>query len=147
MYQPRPPTADNPPISQHEFEMHLNACTKPCRWRSPFHYCMPELNTTTTIQRIPKKDKVHAFDIPSNDDKDIYAWGLEATHVISALHIFIYHILIFLVPFGFWGWWISRHPDDLQGAAVPATFVLGLLSLFWSMNGILTEGRHGSKNA
>jgi hypothetical protein len=147
VYAPRPPIAENPPIPQHEFEMHLNACAQPCRWFAPLHHCMPELSTTSTIQRIPKKDEIHAFDNPSHEDKYVYAWGLEAKHVVSALYVVIYHLLIFLVPFSFWGWWLSRHPDDIQGASVPVIAVFGMLSLFWSTNGILTEGRHGTTSA
>ncbi|KAH7361088.1 hypothetical protein BKA66DRAFT_471305 [Pyrenochaeta sp. MPI-SDFR-AT-0127] len=33
---------------------------------------------------------------------------------------------------------LGKHPDDLQGASVPVTVILGLLSLFWSSSGILT---------
>ncbi|KAH7086605.1 hypothetical protein FB567DRAFT_603720 [Paraphoma chrysanthemicola] len=145
IYTPRPPVAVNPPIPAHEFAMHLNACEQPCWW-SAFHYCMPELDTSSCIATIPKKRDVHAFDAPSNDDKYVYAWGLEAKHVVSALYVVVYHVLIFLLPFGFWAWWMSKHPDDMQGASVPVTIVLGMLSLFWSTNGILTEGRHKIKD-
>ena len=137
IYAPRPPDASNPPISRHEFSMHLNACESSCRW-SLLHECMPQLETNSAIACIPKKRSIYDFESPS----DIYAWGLEAKHVISAAYVTVYHLIIFAIPFGLWGWWIRRHPDDMQGAAVPITVVLGLLSLFWSTNGILTQGRH-----
>lgn len=143
-YDPRPPKATNPPISRHEFSMHLNACDHPCRW-SFLHECMPQLDTSSAIVCIPKKSNM--FDTTSNNPTDIYAWGLEAKHVVSTAYVVIYHFIIFLLPFGLWGWWIKKHPDDLSGASVPVTVVLGLLSLFWSANGILTEGRHSANNA
>ncbi|ORY06745.1 hypothetical protein BCR34DRAFT_616857 [Clohesyomyces aquaticus] len=138
-YTPRPPSADNPPIPQHEFEMHLSACVQPCRW-SLLHECMPELSTSSVLDSIPKK--ATRFDVHSRSATDVYAWGLEAKFAVSALYVAIYHLLIFAFPFGFWVWWMKGHPNDLQGASVPATIALGLLSLFWSTNGILTEGRH-----
>ncbi|KAF2462719.1 uncharacterized protein BDR25DRAFT_347630 [Lindgomyces ingoldianus] len=138
-YAPRPPHAENPPIPQHEFDMHLHACVQPCIW-SRFHDCMPELNTTIVLESIPKK--VSQFDVDSDQVVDAYAWGLEAKYAVSAMYVAIYHLIIFAFPFGFWAWWLHGHPNDLQGASVPATIALGLLSLFWSTNGILTEGRH-----
>ena len=124
--------------------MHLNACDHPCRWLF-LHECMPQLDTSSAIDCIPKKSSM--FNTTSNNRTDVYAWGLEAKHVISAAYVAIYHFIIFLLPFGFWGWWIKKHPDDLQGASVPVTVVLGLLSLFWSTNGILTQGQHSVDNA
>ena len=105
---------------------------------------MPQLYTSSAIACIPKKREI--FDITSNCPTNIYAWGLEAKHVISAAYIAIYHLIIFLLPFGFWGWWIKEHPDDLQGASVPVTVVFGLLSLFWSTNGILTQGQRSTSD-
>lgn len=139
-YTPRPPDATNPPISRHEFSMYLNACDPPCRWSS-FHGCMPQLDTSTAIACIPKRRTMYNT---TASNTDIYSWGLEAKHVISAAYVGVYHLIIFLIPFSFWGWWIRKHPDDLQGASVPVTVVIGLLSLFWSTNGILTEGRHST---
>lgn len=125
--------------------MHLNACTKPCRWLAPLHYCMPELKTTSTLQKIPKKVDMHRFDAPSNNGEDSFAWGLKAAYVVSALRVFIYHVIMFVFAFAFCGWWLSRYPEDLQGAMVPGFLMLSLLSAFWSMSGILTEGRHKQK--
>jgi hypothetical protein len=107
---------------------------------------MPELQTTSTVIRIPKKDDQPGFhrEIHTDDPKYVYAWGLEAKLVVSACCVLVYHFLIFLLPFGFWGWWIAKHPSDMQGASVPVSVVLGLLSLFWLLSGILTEGRHGT---
>lgn len=138
VYEPRPPKATNPPISRHEFAMHLNACEPPCRW-SYFHECMPLLGNSSAIGCTPKRRRI--FATVSNNNTDVYAWGLEAKHVISAAYVVLYHLIMFAIPFGLWGWWIKGHPEDLQGASVPVTVVLGLLSVFWSTNGILTQGR------
>jgi hypothetical protein len=129
--------------------MHLNACGDDCRWTLLNHYvptvgsllheCLPRLNTTRAIKRIPKKKS--PFDTSSTDDKNAYAWGLEARHEISAAYVAFYHLLILALPFSFWGWWQARHPGDLQNASVPVTIVLTMLSLFWGTNGILTQGR------
>lgn len=105
---------------------------------------MPQLDTSSAIACIPKKR--NTFDTTSSNPIDVYAWGLEAKHVVSAAYVVIYHFVIFLLPFGFYGWWINKHPDDLQGASVPVTVILGLLSLFWSSSGLLTQGRHLADN-
>ncbi|KAH7349239.1 hypothetical protein BKA66DRAFT_476761 [Pyrenochaeta sp. MPI-SDFR-AT-0127] len=139
VYDPRPPNATNSPISRHEFSMHLNACEHPCRW-SFLLECVPQLDTLSAIAGIPKKR--NTFDTTSTNPMDVYAWGLEAKHLILAAYVVIYHFVIFLLPFGFLGWWISKHPDNLQGASVPVTVILGLLSLFWISSGILTQ--HGT---
>lgn len=80
-----------------------------------------------------------------NQPTDLFAWGLEARHTISALYVLMYHVLILAGPFGFWAWWAKEHPGDLQNGSVPMAIVLALLSLFWSTNGILTEGREGKE--
>lgn len=49
----------------------------------------------------------------------------------------VYHVLILAGTFGVWGWWMRVHPGDLQNAAVPLTTVAVLLSLFWSVAGVL----------
>ena len=69
------------------------------------------------------------------------AWGLQAQHVISLVHVLLYHVLILVGTFVFWAWWNVRHPNDLQNAAVPLTVVTTLLSLFWTSTGILKRLR------
>jgi hypothetical protein len=149
-YDPRhPPDVQNPPVRQHEFSMHLNACGICCNWVGPkghipalgyfLHECLPPLNTRRAIKRIPKKKS--PFDTSSLDDAEAYAWGLEAIHEISAFHLAAYHVLILAAPFGFWGWWQATHPNDLQNASIPVVVVLTILSLFWGTNGILAYGR------
>ena len=65
------------------------------------------------------------------------AWGLEAEYDISLVQVIIYHVVIVGATFSFWGWWQAQHPDDIQGAGVPLSVILGLLSLFWTVSGIL----------
>jgi hypothetical protein len=136
-YQPKPPDARNPLIDRHEAD-HFLSCDSPCRWNI-FHECVPELINRKTIERIPRKLK--KFDVQNVQSPESEAWGLKARHEVSAAYVAFYHILILIPPFIFWGWWQSRHPNDLQNASIPATVAIGLLSLFWGTNGILTEGR------
>jgi hypothetical protein len=66
------------------------------------------------------------------------AWGLQTGYDISLVHVAVYHIILVAATFGFWGWRQAHYPEDIQGAAVPVTVMLGLLSLFWTASGILT---------
>lgn len=66
-----------------------------------------------------------------------YAWGVIAKEEPYMIILVIYHLVMFAGPFGFWAWWLtSQHAQtgvwDLQNAAVPATVVGVLVSLFWS---------------
>ncbi|EXA50788.1 hypothetical protein FOVG_03356 [Fusarium oxysporum f. sp. pisi HDV247] len=135
-YTPKPPQASIPPVHPHIFEAAFNSCTGgKCRNPSPFHDCY-EFEETTYIKRIPKKKtplSPGAIDMP--------IWGLEARHCISCFHVIIYHLLILVPPFVLWGWWMSRHPDDIQSASVPMTIVLAMISMFWSATGIMKQFR------
>ncbi|KAF5548437.1 hypothetical protein FMEXI_4787 [Fusarium mexicanum] len=135
-YTPKPPQASIPPVHPHIFEAAFNSCTGgKCRNPSPFHDCY-EFEETTYIKRIPKKKTPL-----SPGTIDIPIWGLEARHCISCFHVIIYHLLILVPPFVLWGWWMSRHPDDIQSASVPMTVVLAMISMFWSATGIMKQFR------
>jgi hypothetical protein len=69
------------------------------------------------------------------------AWGLQAHFSISAMLVFIYHLLMIAGAVAFWGWWELRHPGDLQNATVPLSIVAVFLSLFWSSTGVLKGTR------
>ena len=131
-YTPKPPRATIPPITPHEFETSLSFCN-PCCKLSFFHDCLGPPIGTTAVQRIPKKKSLLQWEANSVET----AWGIQARHVISFLHVLIYHALILGGTFGFWAWWQWRNPNDLQNAAIPLTTVCVLLSLFWSSAGAL----------
>ncbi|KAF5663007.1 hypothetical protein FCIRC_11315 [Fusarium circinatum] len=135
-YTPKPPQASIPPVHPHVFEAAFNSYTGgKCRNPSPFHDCY-EFEETTYIKRIPKKKTPL-----SPGTIGIPIWGLEARHCISCFHVIIYHLLILVPPFVLWGWWMSRHPDDIQSASVPMTVVLAMISMFWSATGIMKQFR------
>jgi hypothetical protein len=127
-----------PPISPHEFKLAFNACSNTCRFPS-FHDCFELIDEDDFITRIPKKKSM--FDIATQSRTARFAWGIEAQNAISLLHVVLYHLLMLLAPFGFWVWWQKLHPDDLQNASIPLTFVFVLMSLFWSATGILKTFR------
>lgn len=131
-YNPRPPNAEIPPITPHEFELAFSSCSPRCVF-SPFHDCVELPTGTFAMERIPKRKS--AFQL--NASAPEFAWGLSAQHSISLVGVVAYHMLIFLGTVAFWAWWLRQHPDDLQNAAVPLTVVAVLISLFWSSAGIL----------
>jgi hypothetical protein len=141
-YSPRAPLARNPPISREEFRGPLNSCDGPCKmsWLPAWiHDCyMPQDSGCLVV--IPKKQKRMCPD-------EIYAWGLKARHAVSAIRVVLIHFLIFAAAFGFWGWWQSRHPDDIQGAAGPITLAVSLCSMFWGTVGILKITRDNEEYA
>jgi hypothetical protein len=139
-YEPKPPVARNPLINRHQASVFLH-CDNPCRLRI-FHQCAPEVINRKTIERVPKK--LSEFKIKDMNAPESEAWGLKVQHEVCATFVVAYLLLIMIPPFAFWGWWQCTHPDDLQGASVPASVVLALLTLFWGMNGIVTEGRYSA---
>ena len=132
-YEPRPPE-EIPPISPHEFELALSSCSSRCMWKwFVLHDCLQFSSSKRAVKCIPKKNA--AFELNSVGREE--AWGIQAQHVISFIHVLSYHCLILAGTFGFWVWWQVSHPSDLQNAAVPLTTVAVLLSLFWSSAGVL----------
>lgn len=135
-YDPRPPNADNPPISPHEFEAAFASCGNRCKL-APFHACSKVPDRYLALKRIPKRK----WEVETKTEEREHVWGLVAQHVISFLRVLVYHALVLSGSFGFWAWWLVKHPDDLQSAAVPFTTALTLLSLFWSASGIIKNSR------
>jgi hypothetical protein len=131
-YRPRPPNAEIPPISPHEFELAFRPCNSKCLL-SAFHDCIEALSGNFAIERIPKRKSALEIKIGSIE----FAWGIQAQHTISLVWLVAYHLMIFAGTFGFWGWWQVTHPNDLQNAAVPLSTVAIFLSLFWSSAGVL----------
>jgi hypothetical protein len=55
----------------------------------------------------------------------------ELVTTVSALYVTLYHVVIMVgLMFG-WTWWARLYPEDLQGASVPVTVMLMLVSVFW----------------
>ncbi|KAJ4296420.1 hypothetical protein N0V90_006465 [Kalmusia sp. IMI 367209] len=142
-YSPRPPkiTAQDPWISKHEFEEIVNSCITPC-WRGSLpnflgiHDCAcPEANAVRLVDALPKRDS--EFVIDGSNDQETYVWGIHARYVVSGLYVFLIHVGILIITFGFWIWWQKKHPDDLQGASVPVTVAGICVSTFWASTGIL----------
>lgn len=131
-YSPRPPNADVPLIKPEEFELALSSCRSSCfMWL--FHDCIGACQGTEALKRIPKRRGEFALKSGARE----FAWGLEAQHSISFMHMLTYHLIVVSGPFAFWGWWQSGHPWDLQDASIPLAAVCALLSLFWGSSGAL----------
>lgn len=138
VYQPKPPDAEDPPITPHEFEFAFTQCITQCLW-SVFHDCNEPPSGTLAIERIPKRKSL--FELSREDSEVKPAWGLQAQHAVALTQVIFYHVLILAGPFGFWAWWEDRRPTDLQNAAVPLTTVAVFLSVFWSASGLLKMSR------
>ena len=99
-YNPRP-AIDIPPINSHEFENALlPVCEGFCPW-ALLHDCGQPLVGTWALERIPKRKG--ALNIKVNTRQQ--AWGVQVNYKISALLVFIYHLLLFTLAFIFWIWW------------------------------------------
>ena len=122
-----------PPISKHEFRVSLSACPPKCqiKW---LHGCLHPSTKSTALRRIPKK--CDEWPIEADAQNCEYAWGLEARVTYSALRMLLYNVIILLGPFVFWAYWQDKHPTDMQNAVVPATIVIGLIPLFWTVSGV-----------
>jgi len=139
-YKPRPPKAI-PPISTHEFQVALTACQS-CCLLSFFHRCRRPSSRRIAMQRIPKKST--EWEIKGAVDETDYAWGLEVRHRLSFFKVLGYNILILLGPFTFWAWWQGKvNLLDLQNASIPATVVVSLLGMFYTLSGIFLSLRDG----
>ena len=136
-YNPRKPAADDPPIPSHEFGEALSACSGSCslRYCTFAHTCWLISSRTTYLNLIPKKCSMWAVKVPKLDNEE--AWGLEACHEISAIVVLVYHILFLSVPYGFWAYWQGIHPKDMQNASVPTTVAVSMITLFWTLSGII----------
>ena len=136
-WSPRPPdpNARTPPLDPHEFFMAFNSCTKSClRGKIGWHDCFEPLDGIESMQCIPKRKEKWKVDTCPKKDR---AWGIQAKLEISLCRVFVYHLLMLIGPFAFWGIWQCYHPNDVQGALTPATVAVMLMSLWWT---VLTSG-------
>lgn len=131
-YDPHKSGARNPPIPKDLFQTLLYACDSPCTQRFP-HDCIFLTENTANIARIPKRIKKF------EDDERLPIWGFEPVFSVSFTYVFVYHCVILIGPFIFWGVWLKYYPSDLQDASVPLSIIIAALSLFWSAAGILTS--------
>jgi hypothetical protein len=109
-YSPKPP--DKPPVIP-EFKL--------------LHYFKnPECPGIPTcgdfLKKIPKRDG----ELP--DDQDI-AWGLQLQLNLCPTRISVLFLLFWLSSWGFFCWWMSERPWDIQSGAVPATVVAVVATL------------------
>ncbi|CZR58307.1 uncharacterized protein PAC_08199 [Phialocephala subalpina] len=131
-YKPRPPNAENPPISRHEFELAFAVCPNRCRLAN-IHDCVEPADGTFAIERIPKR----RGPLEIRESSIERAWGIQAQNDISAIGVVTYHFLAIAATIGFMGWWIHGHAGDLQTATVPLSIAISLIALFWSTVGVL----------
>jgi hypothetical protein len=109
-YSPKPP--DKPPVIP-EFKL--------------LHYFKnPECPGIPTcgdfLKKIPKRDG----ELP--DDQDI-AWGLQLQLNLCRTRVSVLFLLFWLPSWGFFCWWMSERPWDIQSGAVPATIVAVVATL------------------
>lgn len=135
-YFPRPPQADNPPITPHEFNLAFSSCGKYC-FSALFHDCYVLEDEQDFVLRIPRKKGKFEIENSIRRGPVRFAWGIQAQYTISFLHVITYHVLMMVGPTVFWVWWQKNHPNDLQNASIPLTIAAVLISLFWSATGIL----------
>jgi len=111
------------------YQILLSECDKPCYWAIlPWHYCVRLDEGSAHLKKLPKlKD----LSTPLRTTDDV-AFGLEADYMLSLRILAAYHILTIVSAFVFWGYWMARHPGDLQSASVPLMTVLALIMVFWS---------------
>ncbi|MCJ1347669.1 hypothetical protein MMC31_005897 [Peltigera leucophlebia] len=135
-YYPRPPQADIPPITPHEFKLAFSSCDRNCLF-AMFHDCIELDDEEDFVVRIPKKKGKFEMEKSNRKGEGRFAWGIEAQYAISFLHVIMYHLLMMVGPTVFWVWWQKKHPNDLQNASIPLAIAAILISLFWSATGIL----------
>ncbi|KAF8541060.1 hypothetical protein BDD12DRAFT_538460 [Trichophaea hybrida] len=103
-YSPKPP--ENPPVIP-EFKL--------------LHYFNnPKCSGTPTCSDFLKKIPKRKRELPDGEDT---VWGLQLQLSLCHTMISILFLLFWLPSWGFFGWWMSKHPWDIQKGAVPATIL------------------------
>lgn len=136
-YAPRPPIARKPLIERDRFAAILRACGSPCYWSLLpiwMHKCRHVPDERRYMSRIPQK-KAEYRSSPHVRQTDRVAFGIQAGYMPSVAVFFVYHAVLVLAGFGFWIWWLNKHPSDLQNAAVPLFTVGMLITSFWALFG------------
>lgn len=135
-YEPRPPLADIPPITPHEFAMALKARPPRCVI-SLFHDCIEPPRGDFALTRTPKRKGFLEIETDVRED----ALGLQTQFVISLVYVAVYHLLILGVPFALWVWWLVYHPGGPVNASAPLAVAAVSLSFVWDSAEILKDLR------
>lgn len=132
-YAPRPPAVKPPLIDPNIYQVLLSECYKTCLWTVlPWHDCIRLGLSSSYTSKIPKRKE--DIDVMLQAGNGV-AFGIKADYVLSLRILAAYHLLAIVPAFGFWAFWLSKHPDDWQNASVPLTTVLALTTVFWIMAG------------
>jgi hypothetical protein len=142
-YCPRPPRvkATDEGI-KHSFAAMVQVCLDTCVLEPlPFGHVCRKLKGKRShyVERIPKR--LYEWSNATDDANEPYVWGIQARYKPCILVFWAIHCLIIGSAFGFWGWWQKNHESDIQGAAVPLTIAIALISLFWSTTGVIPSLR------
>lgn len=128
---PRPPQAEIPPVTPHEFEL---ACIIPVaeNVRLLFSTTALKLKMRKTVSYVSRGRNASSMSRLVTSQSVKIVWGIQTQYSISFLYVALYHLIMMAGPIGFWVWWQKHHPDDLQNASIPMTTTAVLISLFWS---------------
>lgn len=133
-YDPKPPLGKIPLIEPDVFAACLQSCDDGCKWSvlGPWlHDCFQLQPDKERITCIPKKRK--EFAVKSKHDAENLVWGIQPGYAVSLVMISIYTLVPLLSAFGFWIYWLARHPGDWQNASVPMVTGVTLETLLLSL--------------
>lgn len=122
-----------PPITEHEFYSRFYACYTPSH--SPvhmFHTCRQHTSGhSDALALLPKKKTK----LEEHGSKRERFWGIYAQEIVCFRWVVAYNLgcmLPMLVLFVLWMLPLG-YGKDLQNASVPATVMVGMLTLFWTV--------------
>ena len=120
-YRPRPPGIHpDPPIQPDEFRRRFYTdLSNPC-------------GRGEALERIPKRQTRFQINLHVDGYEDM--WGLLVELRPSFLVALVWGLVITAGGWGFLGWWISGHKDDLQTAAVPVMLIMTILMTYLAVN-------------
>jgi hypothetical protein len=132
-FEPRPPHHLPPdgPVSAGEFRDRYYHVARtfwvPGRHRHPSEEELEkgEKAGNAALKALPKKKTQLAMDDDARED----FFGLLAVEVISYSRVLVYALLVTAACLGFLGWWLSKHKNDLQNAAVPVGIFLAVIAI------------------
>lgn len=137
---PRPPQAEIPPVTPHEFEL-ARIIPVADNVRLLFSTTALKLKMRKTVSYVSRGRNASSMSRLVTSQSVKIVWGIQTQYSISFLYVALYHLIMMAGPIGFWVWWQKHHPDDLQNASIPVTTTAVLISLFWSATGIFKMPR------